>query len=360
MNNDNAIETLYQYASDYRFHEFDLLLSAMEEKASSDEFFEAYLMRAQIKLYTADLSILEDLSMAKKAGVKNPQFPMLKSKWKGDSPNRFIVFPTTPGALQAFLEALPQIGAKLALWYGEQGHILARQIESEIYYFTGDTERALMLAEEQYAVKVKSNTDAIWALIVQYRCNLALAQPQKAEQNMFDIIRCSKAYPECVEIYKAFRVWVNLTTGWNGDSPRFYEDKDGKKQPVFKDRLEGINMGIARSSTCETPFVEYAKRSYDGTLMLRHLYMVIFNAMYWTSVGDCAQVNLYFTNAYDIARASGIVMPLIESGEQIMPLIKYIKDKNVTYASDWLDDIMARAVRYEECLRLYQTEDSNG
>ena len=357
MKNDNHIKTLFQYAAEYRFHEFDRLFSEMETDSPPKEFFEAYLLRAQMKLYTTDLTILDDLSRAGTADVK-PQFPLLKSKWKGDSPNRFIVFPGAPGALKAFLDALPQIRERLTFWYGAQGHIAARQIEYEIYYFMGKTEKARVLAEEQYASETISHVDAIWALITQYRCNLALAETKKAEQNMFDIIRCSKAHPECVEIYKTFRSWVNLTTSWNGDSLRFYEDEAGQKQPIFKDRLEGIKMGIARTTSSETPFVEYAERSYEGALMLRQVYMVVFHAMYWISMNDCKQGEAYFIKAYEIVRASDIVMPFVESGEQVMPLLKYVKDKVIPCPPDWLEDMTARVIHYEECLRLYRSEDN--
>ena len=357
MKKDNKIAALFQYASEYRFREFDMLFSTMEKDLPPDEFFEAYLLRAQIKLYTTDLTILDDLSKAETAGSK-PRFPLLKSKWKGDAPNRFIVFPGTPGALKMFLDALPQIREKLTFWYGEQGNIAVQQIEYEIYYFVGNVERARALAEEQYASKTKNNMDAIWALITQYRCNLALAEQQKAEQNMFDIIRCSKAFSECVEIYKAFRAWVNLTTSWNGDSLRFYEDENGQKQPIFKDRLEGIKMGNARTTSSETPFVEYAERSYEGAIMLRHLYMVVFHAMYWISMNDCRQGESYFTRMCDIMQASDIVMPFIESGEQVMSLVKYVKDKAIPCPRDWLENITARAIHYEECLRIYRSEDN--
>ena len=319
MKNDHNIEALFQHASNYRFHEFDVLFSSMEASLPPDEFFEAYLLRAQIKLYTTDLTILDDLSKAETAGGGKPQFPLLKSKWKGDAPNRFSVFPGAPGALKMFLDALPQIREKLIFWYGEQGHIAARQIEYEIYYFMGNTEKAKALAEEQYTSKTRDNLDTIWALITQYRCNLALAERQKAEQNMFEIIRCSKAYPECVEIYKAFRSWVNLTTSWSGDSLRFYEDENGEKQPIFKDRLDGIKMGNARTSSCEMPFIEYAARSYGDALMIRQIYMVVFHAMYWISMNDCKQGEIYFLKIYEIMRASDILMPFIESGEQISP-----------------------------------------
>jgi len=357
MKNDNNIETLFQYAAEYRFREFDMLFSEMEADSPSDEFFEAYLLRAQIKLYTTDLTMLDDLNRAGTAGVK-PQLPLLKSKWKGDSPNRFIVFPGAPDALKAFLDVLPQIRERLTFWYGEQGHIATRQIEYEIYYFMGKTEKARALAEEQCALETINNVDAIWALIIQYRCNLALAEPQKAEQNMFDIIRCSKAYPECVEIYMTFRSWVNLTTSWNGDSLRFYEDEDGQKQPIFKDRLEGIKMGNARTTFSETPFVECAERNYAGAIMLRNLYMMVFHAMYWISMRDYKQGEAYFIKAYEIVRASDIVMPFVETGEQIMPLLKYVKERAILCPPDWLADMTARAIHYEECLRLYRSEDN--
>ena len=204
MNNDKCMKLLFQYACDYKFEDFDILSSKMEETLSPNEFSEAYLMRAQIKLYTTDLTILDDLARAAQSSAM-PRFPLLLSLWRCDALNHFIVYPQASGALKQFLAALPQISEKLSHWYGTQSHVVPLQLQGEILYFMGDIDAALLYAQAQRAAEIKNHIDAILALILEYRCYLALVQPEEAHECMFDIIRHSKAYPECVEIYKRFR-----------------------------------------------------------------------------------------------------------------------------------------------------------
>jgi len=183
---------------------------------------------------------------------------------------------------------------------------------------------------------------------------LALIQPEKAHECMFDIIRHSKAYPECVEIYTAFRQWANLTTGWSGDSPRFYEDEDGKKQPVLADRMEGIKLGTARDTPIESLFLEYAQKSYDGAYKIREYCVNLFHAMYWLSIDDRRQVESYFQKVYEIMITSGLLMPIIECGEQVLPLLKYMQQRDANLC---LDNLMSRAAHYEEALKQYRLAD---
>lgn len=356
MNNDNNMELLFKYAFGHKFREFDTLFSEMEAVLTDDEFWEAYLIRAQIKLYTTDTTIESDLKKARH-GKTAPRFPLLNSCWKGDGLNHFIVFPTGAGQLKVFLNLLPLVRKNFADWYAEQGDILVRQVQSEIHYFMGDVEIALLLAQEQYAALAKSNIDAMLSLIMQYRCNLALSNTEKAQRCVFDIIRRSKTCSECVDIYKAFRSWANITTSWSGDSPRFYKDKNGNRQPVLKDRLEGIKLGIARDTPLESPFIGYAMSTYKRAYILRQYYMDWFQAMYWHSVGAYKQMEAYFFKVYDLARSSGLYMPPIEFGEQIAPLFKCVKSRGIDVSENWIDMVTRRAASYEKCLRLYRMAD---
>ena len=354
MKNHKNLELLFQYASEYQFEKFNTLFFETEKILSLEEFWEAYLMRAQIKLYASDLMVLEDLEKAERVG-KKPQFPFLCMKWRIDAPNRFIIFSKKMDSLRKFLQSLPQIGEKLARWYGEDGNAIVRQMQCEIHYFTGEVNQALAFAESQNQEKYENHTVAILSSCTKFRCYLALRQPQKAEQSMLDGIRLSKTHPECVAAYQAFRAWANVTTSWNGDSPRFYDDPSGKKLPVLEDRLETIRSGSARTTLLEEPFVEYAEHTYENAYALRQYYMDLFHAMYWLSVGDHKQTESYFLGIYDVAVASGVIMPLVECGEQLIPLLKYVKSNNIACSSEWIEDIMSRARQYEENLNLYRS-----
>lgn len=353
MNDTKNMKFLFQYASSRKFEEFDKLFSELE-KLTPGEFWEAYLMRAQIKLYTTDLTIMDDLKKAEQ-NSGTPQFPSLIASWKSDGLNRFVVFPKASGELKAFLQVLPQVREKLSRWYGRRNDFLLEQLQGEICYFMGEVSAAMSFLEAQCATEPESHIDAIHALILRFRCYLAVKQTEKAHECMFDIIRYSKAYPECVEIYAEFRRWANLTTSWSGDSPRFYEDEDGKKQPVMADRLEGIKLGIARDTLLEAPFLEYAKNHYEGAYSLRQYYMDWFHAMYWLYIGDHKQTESYFCKVYEIATSSGILMPIIECGAQCIPLMQYMEKTNIGL---FLDNFVQRTEHYEDCLNAYRLADA--
>ena len=348
------MKLLFKYAHDHKFEDFDTLFSKMEEELPLYEFWEAYLMRAQIKLYTTDLTILDDLARAARGGA-TPRFPLLLSLWQYDAVNRFVAYPKATGALNAFLEVLPRVSEELFRWYGERSSVALQQLQGEILYFMGDIEAALPFAEAHRYAESKNHIDTMLGLILEYRCYLGLIQPEKAHECMFNIIRHSKLYPECVEIYERFRQWANLTTGWSGDSPRFYEDEAGKKQPVLADRLEGIKFGTARDTALEAPFLEYAQKSYEGTYRLKQYYMDWFHAMYWLSIDDRKQAESYFRKVFENMVASGLLMPVIECGEQVMPLLKYMRRRDPNLC---LDELMSRAADYEESLKQYRLADN--
>ena len=288
--------------------------------------------------------------------MKERRFPLLSAVWRADTSNRFIIFPKAQGELQRFVRLLPEIREGLARWYGKQGHLPARQIQYEIQYFAGETEAALALAAEQFRAEPQSHTEAIFPLCMLFRCHLALGQPQKAEQCMMDIIRLSKAYPECVAVYQSLRGWANITTSWNGDSPRFYEDlTTGARLPVLEDRLEHIRDGSPQETSLEEPFVEYAERGYEDSYTLRRYYMNLFHAMYWLSVGDNSRAESYFLGLYETAVASGIVMPFIECGEQIAPLLRHMRDSGADCSPQWLERVLLGAGQYEEHLNAYRS-----
>jgi|GEM_PF-3355173 len=357
MSGTSDLELLFQYASEYKFSDFTKLFQELEAVRPLEDIWEAYLMRAQIKLYAADDSIGADLDrIARFDGL--PRSPCLAHIWTADAPNRFIVFSKAPGALGGFLQALPRVRQKMGRWYGQQGDNAIRQIQAEINYFLGEIDEALGLAEEQHLSEPKSNTDDIMAQALCFRCNLALGRTERAEECMLDLIRLARAHPECLASYQALRGWANLTTNWNGDSPRFYKDPKGRRRPVLEDRLAGIRMGIAKMTPLEGPFVSYAESGYQEAYALRRYYMDLFHAMYWHQAGDNQQTESYFRKLYQTALDSGVLMPLVECGEQVTPLLHHVKDSNWGCSRTWLDEVISRAEQYEKSLNAYQNSET--
>lgn len=356
MDVSRRLEQLYQCAVRHQFEEFDTLFTALKTAFTAEDLWEAYAMRAQIKLFTADPTLLDDLIIAGPA-ERRPRFPCLNSQWKADAPNRFILFSKAPGRLDLFVQAVSQARETMARLYGGQGQVVIRQLQCELAYFQGEIHTALTLAEEQAHAQDRTHTDVALSKCLQFRCNLALGRSQRAEECMLDLIRLSKAYPECAAPYQSLRGWANLTTSWNGDSPRFYTDETGQKLPVLEARLEDIRLGGARTTPLEMPFIRYAERSYEGVYPLRQYYMDLFHAMYWFSVGDDRQMDFYFRQIYDSCTASGLIFPLIECGEQLTPLLRHIQRSHMDYPTAWLDGLIAGALQYEESLYAYRKFD---
>ena len=271
-----------------------------------------------------------------------------------DAPNRFIVFPKTPGDLHIFLQTLPQIQEELGKQYGEQGRMAARRITCEISYFLGHTEEALAFAMEHGSIKSSSSMDTVLSLCLLFRCCLAMGLPQKAEECMLELIRSAQADPKCLPAYRALRIWANLTTGWSGETPRFYDTPDGKRLPVLDDRLKSIRMGAARTTPLEEPFVSYAERRYKGAYAVRQYYMDLFHAMYWFQMGEHKQAEFYFFNLYSVASTSGLLMPFVECGRQIAPLLRHMRSVAAPHAQDWIAGVLAHAEQYEKNLDTYR------
>lgn len=351
---DRGLDLLFQYASGFDFDNFDKLFLELKPALPDDELREAYLMRAQIKLYATDATLVGDLEEAARIGVTVPRYPCLCDQWALDSPNRFIVFPKTEGALRAFLLTLPDIREEFGKWYGEQGSIAARQVQGEIHYFLGEIDKAFAFAEEQYGAKIKCPVYVALSLCLLYRCCLAGGLSQKAEDYMLELIRLSQSCPESLASYRALRAWANLTTGWNGETPRFYNAPGARWLPVLDARMENVRRGGARTTPLEKPFVNYAERSYKGAYALRQYYMDLFHAMYWFQVEDYGQAESYFSLLYHISSTSGLFMPFVECGKQIAPLLGYMKNM-APRAKDWIAMVLPLAGQYEESLDAYRT-----
>lgn len=352
MDSMKSLDLLYQYAAGYLFDKFDMLFSELETTLSFDQFWEAYLLRAQIKLFVADPSVVDDLTALDHIDIR-PRFACLNTAWEADAPNRFIVYSKEPGLLQRFMGALPQVREKMTRWYDRTGDIMVRQVQCNLLYWSGDVQESLVLVNESLDMGPGTHTDTFLLLCAQFRCYLALGESKAAEQCMMELIRMSKRYPECVAPYQAFRGWANITTSWNGDTPRFSQDDSGKRQPVFDDRLDDIRKGSARITPLETVFASFAERHYDGVYTLRQYYMDVFHGMYWLFVGDKKLAEAFAQKIYDTATVTGLIMPIVECGAQIMPLLRHVKRQGMDFSAEWLAKISTMAQAYENALEQY-------
>lgn len=354
MDEDNKMERLYDHASHLAFDDFDTLLAEIEAIHPFEDIVEAYAMRAQIKLFAADPSLLEDLAKVEQMDIR-PWFACLNTVWECDMPNRFSVFPREPGMMRAFFDSLPQAQKTLSHLYGKQGDIMVRIIQCNILYFTGKLQDSLSLSEEMMQSGDLGNRDALLHSCNAFRCCMALDMPAMAEQYILKAIRLSKKDPDCVVAYEAFREWVNLTTGWNGDSPRYAEDKYGVKRPNLNDRLESIRSGIARATPVEAPFTSYAERHYKDAYTLRAYYMDIFHAIYWHMAGDSEQTKASFQKFHEVATETGIMMPIIESGGHIVPFLQDVLTLGSSSYDAWCVDLIDKAEQYEVTIDMYRS-----
>lgn len=236
MGSSQELDQLFQYAENHAFDAFERAFAALAPTASRQELREAYLMRAQIKLFAADETLVDDLDAAADAADGNgpSRFPCLGALWPCDSPNRFNVFPAAPGALMRFLAVLPRAAEELGRWFGAAGRAVAGGVQSELLYFLGRFDEAFALAAQQENIGPDNCMGAILSQCVQFRCHLATGRPREAEQCMLEMIRLSRAWPRCLAPYEAIRQWANLTTGWRGIPPASTTAPAARTSPCWK------------------------------------------------------------------------------------------------------------------------------
>lgn len=356
MDDNNYIRLAYDYAANYEFITLLKLLSEDKFHLDSNHSTDIYLILAQIQLFSSDINIMKNLNKADKQ-KSMPQYPCLRQAWQFKSPNRFIVFQTEEGALSRFLNYLPETANQLTHWYGESGCGMARQLESEIRYFRGEYGKAILLAQDQLTYSVESRADELMAYYVLFRCWLGLGETKKAQNAMFMMIeRSSSQYSTeySYEIYQSIRDWANLTTGWSGDTPRYHSTPDGYVLPVLEDRVAAILKGISQLSDSEKPFADFASISYKNYYAVRWLYMDIFYAINSFRAGQYNQAMENFQRAYQLACASDIIMPFVEYGNQILPLLCKILKIETRYSSAWINRVITLAEQYEDSINAYR------
>lgn len=352
---DHNLSLLYEYAATYRLSEYYALYASLGAASPAlRQSMDVRLMNAQLKLFTCDDSMADDLEHAGKLQGK-PIFPCLSTKWLPQDPNGFVVFRLSAGSLQRFLQALPAAKAAMEGWYGSPGRCMVQQIEGELLYFGGRWHEALPLMKDQLTHLADDCVGTLMARYVCFRSHLALGQAKEAEADMLDIIRAVKAapqHPTCARIYKTIREWSNLTTGWCGETPRYHHIPGGPALPVLEDRVAAIQKGISTLGPTELPFVTLAALKDQDVYTVRQLYMDVFHALYHFRERDLDASQTHFRLAMRVSAASGVIMPFVEYGRQIVPLLEAFRDME-EYAS-LIEKMIRLAGQYERGVEAYR------
>lgn len=352
MDSDRTLELLFQYASNYKLIDFNHIYT--ERIANHDTPpLDACLMQAQIKLISGDETFIQDLETADRLGGK-PHFPCLYNRWIMDGPNRFFLFRNAPRSPEHFFTSLPPAKEILTRFYGDTSAGIIRQIQSEMLYYHGAFEDAIKLAKEQYLDSESHSHSSILAQYVLFRCALATGRYRDAEKAMLDMVLSAKINPACLKAYRVIRSWANATTGWSGETPRFQKLPEGDVSPDLSDRLSAIQKGISHLTPLEKTFEEYATLHYDHVYSMRQYFMNVFNAMYWFQIGDLKQTETSFLSAYQTAENTALIVPFIEYGKQIIPLLEYIKSSDLKVSPALIDQMLTMARSYETNLNAYR------
>lgn len=332
------------------------LLPALDGEALG----EVLLARAQLGMLTADPDFAGDLARAGALLPAAPAYPPLVDTHSFLDPNCFIVFGQAGGCVPAFLAALSGAKDLLSRLCGAPGLAAARQIESEILYFSGDFENALAIAGDLRARFTEAGRydRAMLAGHVLLRCYLATGRARQVEDTMAWVIAWTEKMPQGLNgsIYRTIRAWVNLTTGWGGDTQRYHITPDYEVFPVLEDRAEAMLKGIAQPGPAEAPLIEYAALGRAGTCPVRALYASIYTMLLKYKYGERDEAMERFGAVYPVVRDNGLLMPLAEYGGQIIPFLEYARRQAPgQYGGPLYDRLLRTAEAYEEGLEKYRT-----
>lgn len=259
-NKDNPICALRKSIEEYDLKEYDSLAFPLEQTCKQEDLGEMHLCRAHLKMLISDVTFEEDLLSAESLLPEGSRYPPLFEGLAPQSPNGFILFYNQENSLPRFLDALERLERKTEKYCGSFGLHMNRQLQSEILYYMGEVQRAGAIASvvRSYALKRGEDALAVMAGYSLLRCNLVIGNIGDTEEEIMRIFRCIKRAPHSrhAKMYETMRDWLNLTTGWSGDTPRYYQSPDGTMLPIFEDRIIAIQKGISTLGPTEKPLEE--------------------------------------------------------------------------------------------------------
>lgn len=347
------LNLLYELAVKLKLETFDELFDEIVKEFDFTDVWEVYLIRAQLKIYISDSSFINDL--LKVIDIKEkPNYPLLNTKWKMDSSNQYSISHMSNNDLLEFKKILSESISIMEKFYGVYGINTILELLCEINYFQSNFDEAkglLKTIEDSNSLRL---IDELFFYFMSYRVNLASGDWKVAEKSMLEVIRLSQKYPVCQQAYQQFKGWAVLTTNWSGDSDRFIINKEGEKVANLEDRLVAIKDGVDKLSEREYALYNYAILHFDDVYTQRMFYMDIFNAMFWFVSGDPTSALSFFDRAYTFSQATDQILPFVEYGEHILPLLEYIKNNHSEYSDKWLLKTESLAIQYENSLQAYR------
>lgn len=353
------IQLLYEMARELRLDEFHTRSQQLLPQLSGGDLGELLCMRAQLKLLCSDASFAQDLSEAAALLPAGPVCRPLLDSLVFQDPNSFIAFGRQAGSVAAFLAALREAHPVLCSLCTEAGAAMGRQIESEILYFMGDFEGAMEIAVPLHRRYLEADRydRATMAAYTLLRCYLATREARKFEDILTGIVTWAKREPMSLDgsMYRTIRTWVNLTTGWGGDTVRYHVTPSYEVFPVLEDRTEAMLNGIADLGPTETPFVRYAELNNPSVVTMRRFYADIYKMMLLFREGDREGALKQFEGLYAALAGNRMFMPFAEYGGQIVPLLFYARRQQPGQMDNAvMDALFTAAQRYEEGLVEYR------
>lgn len=354
------IAHLYDHARNFRLTEYRQLSEQLTETLRGADLGEVYLLRAQLKLFTCDETLLDDLTAADELLQGASRIPPFFDTFEPLSPNTFFMFPPTEGGVARFQKALRDAHDLLDKYCGARGVEMSEQVESEILYFTGRIVEAIALSEPMFErfAQEKNYAMAIPAGYTLLRC--CMATGRDTYPVISAIFKWSRDYPEscCPSMYKVIRSWANVTTGWSGDTPRYHTMPTGGILPALEDRIDAIEHGIAELTTTEIPFAEMRRADGAAFCTMRELYVDVFKMMVDFKFHALKGAEHAFRAFYTTSRNTGLIMPIVEYGHQIVPLLESVleADAGKEYDAQWIENLIDLSSRYEKRLRRFRAE----
>lgn len=357
MTLDKNILTKIRYDIDHFIFDNVKLYDEILSKIDIEACGELYLLRAQLKLLLGDSSMLEDCIEAQKLLPKSVQYESLFATMEFKFNNCFICFCTNKARFQKQLSVIDQLQPMLENLTGIYGTYFCAQIKGEILYYCGKYQEAISIIEPSY-LYFKNQHDSIHAMLaghVLLRCYLAQGYHEKARRIVSSLFLWSKEGNNQMSIYQSIRMWLNLTTGWSGDNPRYHITPDGATIPFLEDRILAIRKGMSKPHPDENALIQLSQNWQYQNYSMVNYYVQIYHIVvsYYSSLQTIHELAL--PEILSIAHNTGIVQPIIEYGAHIIPLLTDAF-KEQLYDKVYLTDIIHQANKYEKCLCQYREE----
>lgn len=355
------LSLMQQYTVQGKLRELYALTERLMSEVEGPALGEVYLYRAQLKLFILDPTFAGDLEYAERLLAGGSRIPSFLATFQPLDPNGFILFEPRAGSVADFISTMHASAAPIEKYCGDAGISMCSQLESEILYYTGKLEEGAQIAESRFRYNLEQGLYS-FALMAGYtllRCHFALGDAEGAMAAIQEVYVLARRpeQPNLQRMYATIRSWINLTTGWSGDTPRFNVTPSGKEFPVLDDRLDAIQEGIDQLGPTEAPFVDIARQVYPEGYTMRECYMDVFGAMADYRNGDKQGLLQKFQVVYQKAYGNRIIMPLVEYGRQIVPLVEYLIESEDGKGFDrkWLADIAQLAMDYERGLETFRS-----